>query len=206
MNKFYKLFKYLFIPAISLVITFAIYNFVRDKFLERPVVKQEQNQEALIGGPFSLTNQDGKVVSDKDYLGKYMLVYFGFTNCPMICPGDMLKMTVALAGMDEAKKTAIQPIFITIDPKRDTVQQIKLFANNYADNLQLLTGTSEQIASVANNYRIYYKQVESTDLEGYLMDHSSYMYLMGPDGKYIAHFTSDQSAEDVKNKLNELVK
>ena len=135
-----------------------------------------------------------------------MLVYFGFANCPMICPSDMSDISFALAALDKSMVEKIQPIFITIDPARDTVENLKTFVSNFHPKFQALTGTPEQIASVANAYRVYYKEAKSDELQEYLMDHSAYIYLMGPDGKYIGHFRHDQEVLDIVNGIKKFVK
>jgi protein SCO1/2 len=188
-------FRYLFIPAVALLITMLIYNWISRNFIDKPA-QTKSTGEALIGGPFKLINQDGKEVSDADFRGKLMLVYFGFTHCPSVCPTDMATISEAMKSLgDDAAK--VQPIFISIDPERDNPEQVKTFLANFYPGFQGLTGTTEQIAAVANAYRIYYKKAESKDLNEYLMDHSSFTYLMGKDGKYITHFRSDQTAEEI---------
>jgi protein SCO1/2 len=185
--------RYLFVPAVALLITMSIYNWLNKNFLE----KSPQSQgEAAIGGSFKLLNQDGKEVTEADFAGKLMLVYFGFTHCPSICPTDMAIISEAMKNLgDDAAK--IQPIFISIDPERDTPEQVKKFLANFYPGFTGLTGTPEQIAAVANAYKIYYKKADAEKLNEYLMDHSSYIYLMGKDGKYIAHFRGDQSAAEI---------
>lgn len=194
----FKTFKYIFVPAVALLITMMLHNWIKDTFLPNiPEGNSKNKGEVLIGGAFELVNQDGKVVTDKDFLGKYMVVYFGFANCPMVCPTDMADITSALNSLDERTLEKIQPIFITIDPLRDTVENVKLFIENFHPKFQGLTGTPEKIASAINTYRVYSKKAESEDLQGYLMDHSAYTYLMGKDGKYIAHFRHYQGAENI---------
>ena len=204
----FNTFKYIFLPALALVLTMKIYTtWVNPRGAsDVPVNTSESKGEVLIGGPFSLTNQDGKTITDKDYQGKYMLVYFGFANCPMICPSDMSDISFALAALDKSMVEKIQPIFITIDPARDTVENLKTFVSNFHPKFQALTGTPEQIASVANAYRVYYKEAKSDELQEYLMDHSAYIYLMGPDGKYIGHFRHDQEVLDIVNGIKKFVK
>jgi protein SCO1/2 len=187
--------RYLFVPAVALLITISLYNWIARNFLE-PQNGVTSTGEALIGGPFTLTNQDGKEISDSDFSDKLMLVYFGFTHCPSICPTDMAVLSEALKNLgDDAKK--IQPVFITIDPERDTPEQIKKFLANFYPGFEGLTGTKEQIASVTAAYRVYSQKVDAEKLGEYLMDHSSFTYLMGRDGKYITHFTSQQSASEI---------
>lgn len=153
--------------------------------------------KALIGGAFTLTNQNGEKVSDTDFKGKLMLVYFGFTNCPMICPTDLAVITGVLDELSEGELEKIQPIFITIDPERDTVAQIKTHLENFHPKIQGLTGSAEEIAAAANAYRVFYQKVEAEDLAQYQMNHSAFMYLMDKNGEYITHFRHKQPVEEI---------
>ncbi|HXP13536.1 MAG TPA: SCO family protein [Stellaceae bacterium] len=149
-----------------------------------------------IGGPFSLTDQNGAARQDSDFRGKLMLVYFGYSFCPDACPTALQDMSQALDLLG-AKGDAVQPIFITIDPARDTVEQMKLYADNFHPRLLALTGTPEQIAAAARAYRVYYEKSKSTTGNDYLMDHSSYIYLMGRDGRYVSHFPPGTTAQQI---------
>ena len=159
---------------------------------------------ALVGGPFTLINQDGQTVTDKDFSGKYMLIFFGYTYCPDVCPTELQVMTQALVTMGE-RAASIRPLFITIDPERDTPEVMKSYVENFGGNLIGLTGSAEQIAAVAKAYRVYYKRAGSADASDYLMDHSSIIYLMGPDGRFVKHmaYTTDAAklASDLKETL-----
>jgi cytochrome oxidase Cu insertion factor (SCO1/SenC/PrrC family) len=160
---------------------------------------------ALVGGPFTLTDQNGRKVSEKDFLGKPMLVIFGFTFCPDICPTELQVMTAALDAMG-ADGEWIQPVFITIDPERDTPSVMKAYVENFSPRLMGLTGTPDEIAAVAKAYRVYYaKAPNQASPESYLMDHSSIIYLMGPDGGFVKHFTYTADAakltQDLKDAL-----
>jgi cytochrome oxidase Cu insertion factor (SCO1/SenC/PrrC family) len=161
---------------------------------------------ALVGGPFSLTNQDGKRVTDQDFRGKYMLIFFGFTFCPDVCPGELQVMSAALDELGpEADK--IQPIFITIDPARDTPEAMKIYVSNFHPRMVGLTGSEEDIAAVAKAYRVYYaKAKDSEGKPDYLMDHSTILYLMGPDGKFVKHFTFGTDAKALAQGLRENIK
>src|SRR5262249_5484407 len=140
-----------------------------------------------IGGPFTLTNQAGKTVSDRNFLGKYLLIYFGYTYCPDVCPTGLQSIAHA---MDQLKGDAgtVQPLYITIDPARDTPAKLKEYIVSFHPKIVGLTGSPDQIAAVAKAYQVYYAKGEKVDEKDYLMDHSSLIYLMGPDGKFIATF------------------
>jgi cytochrome oxidase Cu insertion factor (SCO1/SenC/PrrC family) len=160
---------------------------------------------ALVGGPFTLTDQDGRRVSEKDFLGKHMLVFFGFTYCPDICPTELQVMTAALDAMGpEGEK--IQPVFITVDPARDTPAVMKAYVGNFSPRLMGLTGTPEEIAAVAKAFRVYYAKVPNeASPDSYLMDHSSIIYLMGPDGSFVKHFPFTTDVTKLTAELKDAV-
>ena len=151
-----------------------------------------------IGGPFTLTDQNGRTVTDKDFRGSLMLVFFGYTSCPDVCPLTLSNMTEALEQMGDDAESVV-PVFITIDPERDTVEKLHEYAARFHPSLVALTGTPEQVAQAADAYHVYYKRAEAGmqnetgehaghDMGGYAMDHTSIIFLMGRDGEYLAHF------------------
>jgi protein SCO1/2 len=144
--------------------------------------------EALVGGPFAMTDQDGKRVTEKDFLGKYMLVFFGFTYCPDVCPTELQVMMAAKAALGEQGQ-ALQPVFVSVDPGRDTPENVKAYVGNFGEGLIGLTGSPEDVAAIAKAFRVFYQKVEGAGPEDYTIDHSSIIYLMGPDGQFRRHFT-----------------
>ncbi len=160
---------------------------------------------ALVGGPFSLTDQTGRRVTDKDFLGKYMLVIFGFTYCPDVCPTELQVMSAALDQLG-TKADSIQPLFITIDPQRDTPEVLKQYVSNFHPRLVGLTGTADEIASVAKAYRVYYSKVENNaGPDNYLMDHSTIIYLMDRQGRFLKHFTYTTDAPAFAQALGQAI-
>ncbi len=155
---------------------------------------------ALVGGPFSLTDHTGKPVTEKTFLGKYMLVYFGYTYCPDVCPGELQVVAAALDELGD-KANQIQPVFITVDPERDTAKHMAEYVEHFHDRLIGLTGTAEQIAQAAKAFRVYYAKVDDPDSTEYLMDHSSIVFLMGPDGSYLAYFAYGTKPDEMARKL-----
>jgi cytochrome oxidase Cu insertion factor (SCO1/SenC/PrrC family) len=144
------------------------------------------NAAALpIGGPFSLVDQNGVTRRDADFRGKLMLVYFGYTYCPDICPATLLAMSQAIDKLG-LEGDQVQPIFITVDPERDTQAQMKLYAANFHPRLLALTGSAEQVDAAEKDYRVYAKKVTEASKADYLMDHSSFIYLMDRNGKLAA--------------------
>lgn len=159
---------------------------------------------ARIGGPFSLVNQDGQRVTDKDFAGKYRTVYFGYSYCPDVCPVDLQKLMQGLRLFERQNPTAaskVQPIFITVDPARDTPAVLKTYVAAFHPRLVGLTGSEEEIAAAAKVYAVFYRKAENEGASEYLMDHSRQTYLMGPDGKPIALLPQDESPEAVAAEL-----
>ncbi len=149
---------------------------------------------ARIGGAFTLTDQDGKQRSWDEFKGKYRIVYFGYTNCPDICTPDVQNMMAGLKTFEKAKPelaSKIQPLFITVDPKRDTPDVLKQFVSAFHPNLIGLTGSEEQVAEAAKAFAIYYNKVEGSRPDAYLMSHSQTPYLFDPDGKPLAIMPAD---------------
>lgn len=160
---------------------------------------------AGIGGPFTLTDGNGKQVTDQDFRGKYMLVFFGFTFCPDICPTTLNMVSDALDRLGP-KADKIAPLFITVDPKRDTPAVVKQYAAAFGPRIVGLTGTPEQIKAVAKAYRVYYAEHRTGEGPGdYSMDHSSVMYLMGPNGTFVAPLRAEQSGADIAATLAKLM-
>ena len=154
---------------------------------------------AKIGGPFTLTDQDGKTVRDSDFAGKYRLVYFGYSYCPDICPVDLQKLMRGLSAFeksDPARGASIAPMFITVDPERDTPAALKAFVGRYHPRLLGLTGTPEQIAAVAKAYVVTYNKVPGSAPDRYLMAHSQLAFLMDPQGKPLALLPLDDPSTD----------
>jgi cytochrome oxidase Cu insertion factor (SCO1/SenC/PrrC family) len=145
--------------------------------------------KASIGGPFKLTNQDGEPVTERSYKGDYLLVFFGFTYCPDICPAALQVVSQAMEKLGPKAKR-LRPLFISVDHERDTPEQLKLYMSNFHPRIVGLTGSAEQIDAAAKAYRAYYRKVKDPSLtDEYTMDHSAFLYLMSPDGEFITHFT-----------------
>lgn len=141
--------------------------------------------KALVGGAFSLTDHTGKRVTEKDYRGKYLLVYFGYTHCPEICPLSLQSITTAMERLGPLGDE-ITPLFITVDPARDGVAQIADYVSNFDRRTVGLTGSKEELAEASKAYRVYSKRVESDDAVDF--DHSAITFLMDRNGDYVRHF------------------
>lgn len=156
---------------------------------------------AKLGGPFELVDQNGQTRTDAEFRGQLMLVYFGFTYCPDACPTALQVMTVALNMLGAAGNDVV-PLLITVDPARDTVETLKDYATHFHPRLVALTGTPEAIAGAAKAYRVYYAKAPGQESKAdYLMDHSSIIYLMDRNGRYVTHFTHANNPEDLVRVL-----
>ncbi len=153
-----------------------------------------------IGGPFELTNHKGEMVTDVDVLDQPALVYFGYTFCPDVCPMDVARNVVAVEILAESG-LQVKPVFVTIDPVRDTVDYLADFvANNHTDMIGL-TRTAEQVAKAARAYKVYYRKQPSDDEEYYLMDHSNFTYLMMPGIGFVDFLRSDTPPQKVADRV-----
>ena len=158
--------------------------------LAAPGPKVETSGKARIGGPFALTDRQGKTVTDQDFRGKHMLVFFGFTNCPDICPAELQIMAASLDDLG-AKADKVAPVFITLDPARDTPEAVGAYVENFGPRFIGLSGSPQDIDKAAKAYRVAYSKFVpegGDEMSRYSVDHTAFVYFMGPDGKYITHF------------------
>jgi len=169
-------------------------------FWPKPERAPTATAETLIGGPFALTDSEGKRRTDAEFRGKHMLVFFGFANCPDFCPTALVTISQAMEKLGpNAEK--IVPIFITVDPEHDTPAVLKNYGQNFDKRILMLTGSAEDIAAVARAYRVYYAKRPLEKAGEYTMDHSAYMYLLGPGGKYVTHFRHAIAPDDLARAL-----
>jgi len=142
---------------------------------------------ALIGGPFTLVDHTGKTRTNKDLLGKFAIVSFGFTHCPDICPTTVQTISEALEALGLAAER-IQPVFITIDPERDTVERMKEYHEGFDRRFWMLTGSVTAIAKTAKAYKVGYRKMKPTTEGTYQVNHTALIYPIGPEGQYMTHF------------------
>jgi protein SCO1/2 len=160
---------------------------------------------ATIGGPFTLTDGAGKPVTDQSFRGKFMLVYFGYTFCPDVCPTTLNDVAQAVDKLG-ATADRLQPLFITVDPARDTPEVIRQYAAAFSPKLDGLTGTDAQIATVAKEYRVYYKKhVTGPGPTDYTMDHSSILYVMDPAGHFVGVIGADEGPDAIAADLKKFM-
>ena len=189
--------------ALGLAAAIALLPQVRERIF--PSVEQQISGKALVGGAFTLTDNTGKRVTDQDYRGRYTLVFFGFTSCPDICPAGLQLIAGALQKLG-TKAQLITPIFISVDPQRDTPEKLAAYVKNFDPRLVGLTGTPEEIAAVAKAYKVYYAKVPSKERpDNYTMDHTSIIYVMDPKGEFVTHFTPSTSVNDMAAKLDKIL-
>ena len=159
---------------------------------------------ARIGGPFELTGEDGKTYRWSDFDGQYRIVYFGYAYCPDVCPTELQLITEALGVLGPTAKK-VQPLMITMDPERDTVEVLADYVSNFHPSIMALTGSVEQIKAVAGAYKAYFAK-GAIDKDGeYFMDHSPFIYLMGPKGQYLHHFAPNTSSEVIAARIQSAV-
>ena len=157
-----------------------------------PAAKVNSESAAAPGGPFSLVDHTGKRVSDQTFRGSFLLVFFGYTYCPDFCPTTLHAIAFAMDSLGE-KASQVRPLFISVDPERDTPKVLASYVGAFEHRIVGLTGTPEEIGKVADEYRVYFAKSRTgrpgdRDASHYTVDHSAFTYLMGPDGKYLTHF------------------
>lgn len=152
-----------------------------------------------VGGPFTLTDQNGKARSDSEFRGKLMVVYFGYTFCPDVCPTDLMAITQALDALGPAAE-GVQPVFITIDPERDT-KVLAEYVSAFHHSLVGLTGTPDAIRKIANAYKAFYVKVQDERSGDYSIDHAGVIYLMGRHGEYLGFMPPQTNADRLTEVL-----
>lgn len=180
-------------------------------YLEKQQKLREQRskqlkQVALGQGTFSLVDHNGQRCTKTDFLGKWVLLYFGFTHCPDICPDELEKLSAVVSLLDQDPSLpAVQPLFITVDPERDTVQAMATYVKDFHPRLIGLTGTSEEVKHAGRDYRVYANPGPKDEDGDYIVDHTILIYLISPDGLFLDYYNrlknQEQIAESVKNHM-----
>lgn len=162
-----------------------------------PMTAEKEIGRASIKSDFSLVNHMGKAVTDEDFRGKWLLVFFGYTFCPDVCPTTLNEIAEVMERLGE-KAAKVQPLFITIDPERDKTERMAEYVAAFDPRIVGLTGTPEQIKAAASSFRVYYEKSTGAETsDGYLMDHSTALYLMNPDGEFEAFFSFNGGVEEI---------
>lgn len=159
-----------------------------------------------LGGPFTLVNQSGENVTEKNFEGDYKLIYFGFTYCPAICPTELQKISQVMKSVSEEDAARIQPLFITLDPERDTVDVMREYVALFHPKLVGLTGTVAQIEDVKASYKVFSSRVETEEGNDYSVDHSSFIYFMSPEGTVLGIYRMEDDADFITNEVRDLLK
>jgi cytochrome oxidase Cu insertion factor (SCO1/SenC/PrrC family) len=181
----------------------AVFPHARERLL--PTAGVKVMGQALIGGRFTLTDHTGKRVTDEDFRGRYMLVFFGFTFCPDVCPSALQVMSAALDKLGPDADRFV-PVFITVDPERDRPAELSAYVQSFHPRLVGLTGTPAEIDAVVKAYRVYVRKVsDPKSTAGYTIDHTSLIYAMGPDGAYRTHLAHTTNADVMANRLAKLL-
>ena len=189
--------------ALGLAAAVALLPQVRERLF--PSVERQVSGKALIGGAFTLTDSTGKRVTEQSFRGKYMLLFFGYTSCPDICPAGLQLMAGALEKLGP-KAERITSVFISVDPERDTPEKLAGYVKNFDPRLVGLTGTPEEIAAVTKAYKVYYAKTPSKEHpDDYTMDHTSIIYVMDPNGEFVTHFTPATSVDEMAAKLGKIL-
>ncbi|PTR33874.1 protein SCO1/2 [Luteibacter sp. OK325] len=152
-----------------------------------------------VGGSFQLTDQDGHAVTQSSFAGRPLLLYFGYTSCPDICPVDLAKIVKIAGAVREASGVTVTPVFVTIDPERDTPARLQAYVRAFGKDVVGLTGTTTQIGAITDEYHVYFKKVPVDG--GYLMDHSTMLFLVGANGAYLDHYGRKLPEEDVVKRV-----
>lgn len=162
------------------------------------------DSQVPIGGAFTLVDHRGDTVTEDVLAGRHSLIYFGFTHCPDVCPTELSRMTQALDLIEDGRDgglTGLKPVFVTVDPARDTVDVMANYISLFHPAFVGLTGTEDQIAKAADTFNIYYSIPDDRAGGDYNVDHASMIYFLGPEGHYITHFTRDDSPEAIAERV-----
>lgn len=150
---------------------------------------------------FSMVDQDGKAVTEALFDGSPTLLYFGFTSCPDVCPTDLAKMAAVVAQVQREYGTRLRPVFVTVDPERDTPASLKGYVKWFSPDFVGLTGSPAQVADIARQYHVFYRKVPISDRGHYTMDHSTFLFLLDDSGKYVAHFGRKMEAPQIVSAI-----
>lgn len=192
--------------ALTIVATGGVYISKSQRSATDDVMTAQEAMRASIQADFELVNHLGETVTEETFRGRFMLVFFGFTNCPDICPTTLNDISVVLANLGQ-DADRIAPLFVTVDPERDTPAQMAEYVAAFDERIIGLSGTSEQIKAAASAFKIYYaKAVQDGAPDGYTMDHSAYTYLFNTDGEFEAFFLDHDEPERITDRIREILK
>jgi len=202
------MFRRIFLVGMTLALVFSSYKLWKVyEFNQLASDTRGQELSTLpIKGTFSLTDHNGQAVTEATYKGRHTLVFFGYTYCPDVCPTVLLDIGTVMDSLgDQAKQ--VMPLFVTVDPKRDSVEVMKDYLENFHPSVVGLTGSVDDIHDASKSFRAYFSKVimDTSDPDGYLMSHSARIYVMGPDAKPILNFKHGESPERITKQLKEIL-
>lgn len=178
----------------------------QEKLKSRMNKTQQVAGKAAVGGPFSLVDQDGKLFTQENLRGQFSVLYFGFTHCPDICPTELEKLAEALDIIEKEAGVKVLPVFISVDPERDTPEKVKAYVKEFHPRLLGLTGDLDSVKSASKAYRVYFHKANESDTD-YLVDHSIITYLLNPDADFVTfygkNFTAEQMAKSIIDHIKE---
>ena len=191
------------INPILFVIVLFVAGFAAAYSIRFPATTSRTEGTALIGGPFALTDVKGKRVTERDFRGKFMVVFFGYTHCPDVCHTELQNMTDVLNKLGAGAKEVV-PVFISVDPSRDTPAALSAYLGNFSPLIVGLTGSVDEVASAAKAYRVYFRKADGGP-DDYTVDHSVFIYLMDREGNYLNHFMFNTPPESMAAAIRKYI-
>mmetsp|Transcript_51552 Transcript_51552/g.148730 ORF Transcript_51552/g.148730 Transcript_51552/m.148730 type:complete len:276 (+) Transcript_51552:166-993(+) len=196
----------LFLVGISAACVVAYYNIERERRLESAMGRVVSTGKPAIGGPWSLVDLEGNLVTNVSFKGKWLLLYFGFARCPDICPSEMLKIARVIDQLKESHPqiaSKIVPVFVSVDPARDSLTALKEYSKDFHPDFVFLTGSPMQVQDMAKKYRVYVSKADETEDGDYLVDHSIVVYFHDEEGELADCFTQSMRPKDIVEKVVE---